>query len=53
MATNGDAELKATKREELRHGLITSSTKRRITELSGLQHRIADNCECRLFVHVR
>ncbi|KAF2028699.1 ARM repeat-containing protein [Setomelanomma holmii] len=43
MAVNGDADTTATKREELRHGLITSSTKRRTTELSGLQHRIADN----------
>jgi len=50
MAVNGDVEQKATRREELRHGLITSSTKRRTTELSGLQHRIADNCE---FWHVR
>lgn len=45
MAVNGDAEIKATRREELRHGLITSSTKRRLTELSGLQHQIADDCE--------
>ncbi|KAH7081910.1 armadillo-type protein [Paraphoma chrysanthemicola] len=42
MAVNGDAETPATKREELRRGLITSSTKRRITELSGLQHRVSD-----------
>jgi hypothetical protein len=46
MAENGDAELKATRREELRHGLITSSTKRRIAELSALQQRSADNGEC-------
>jgi|TARA_R110002003_G_scaffold2027_6_gene23917 hypothetical protein len=45
MAVNGDVDTKATQREELRHGLITSSTKRRITELSGLQHRIADGGE--------
>jgi hypothetical protein len=45
MAANGDVEPKATRREELRHGLITSSTKRRTAELSGLQHRVADNCE--------
>jgi hypothetical protein len=50
MSVNGDAELKASKREELRHGLITSSTKRRITELSGLEHRIADNSECAAYV---
>ncbi|KAF2819606.1 ARM repeat-containing protein [Ophiobolus disseminans] len=43
MAANGDVDQKATRREELRHGLITSSTKRRTTELSGLQHRVADN----------
>lgn len=45
MAANGDAEPKASRREQLRQGLITSSTKRRTTELSGLQHRVADNCE--------
>ncbi|KAH8727785.1 armadillo-type protein [Phaeosphaeriaceae sp. PMI808] len=43
MAVNGDADSKATRREELRHGLITSSTKRRTTELSSLQHQIVDN----------
>jgi hypothetical protein len=54
MAANGDADQKAAKREELRHGLLTSSTKRRTTELSGLQHRIADNSECRVCaLHVR
>jgi hypothetical protein len=52
MAVNGDAELKAVKREEMRHGLITSSTKRRISELSGVQHRIDDNCACRLYVAI-
>jgi hypothetical protein len=46
MAATGDVEQKATRREELRQSLITSSTKRRTTELSGLQNRIADNCEC-------
>jgi hypothetical protein len=50
MSVNGDAELKASKRDELRHGLITSSTKRRVTELSGLEHRIADNSECALLM---
>ena len=45
MAVNGDVESKAMARDELRRGLITSSTKRRITQLSGLQQRIADDCE--------
>ena len=45
MAVNGDVESKAMAREELRQGLITSSTKRRITQLSGVQQRIADDCE--------
>lgn len=45
MAVNGDVESKAMAREELRQGLITSSTRRRITQLSGLQQRIADHCE--------
>jgi hypothetical protein len=49
MAVNGDVESKAMAREELRQGLITSSTKRRITQLSSLQQRIADDCE--RFVH--
>jgi hypothetical protein len=46
MAVNGDAALKAVKREELRHGLTTSSTKRRISELASVQHRIDDDCAC-------
>lgn len=45
MAVNGDVESKVMEREELRQGLITSSTKRRITQLSSLQQRIADDCE--------
>jgi hypothetical protein len=32
-------------REELRRALLTSSTKRRLAELSSLQHRFAQNCE--------
>ncbi|KAH7354576.1 armadillo-type protein [Pyrenochaeta sp. MPI-SDFR-AT-0127] len=40
MAVNGDAKSQAISREELRHGLITSSTKRRIAKLSGLQHQV-------------
>jgi hypothetical protein len=48
MAVNGDADQKANSREELRHAILTSSTKRRTTELSGLQTRIADNSECRM-----
>jgi hypothetical protein len=52
MAVNGDADSKPTSNGDLRHGLITSSTKRRITELSGLQHQVAhdgelgDTCSC-------
>ena len=32
--------------DQLRPKLITSSTKRRVNELSGLQHQVADDCEC-------
>ena len=46
MAVNGDAESQAANRDELRQKLITSSTKRRINELSGLQQQLADDCEC-------
>lgn len=46
MAANGDAEAQALDRDALRQKLITSSTKRRIHELSGLQHRVADDGEC-------
>jgi hypothetical protein len=46
MAVNGDAESQAINRDGLRQRLITSSTKRRINELSGLQHQVADDCEC-------
>lgn len=45
MAVNGDATVKAVKRDELRHGLITSSTKRRVTELSGLHTQIEQDGE--------
>ncbi|KAJ4375282.1 translational activator of GCN4 [Neocucurbitaria cava] len=43
MAVNGDANSQAIDREKLRQKLITSSTKRRRAELSGLQHRVADD----------
>ncbi|KAL6704150.1 translational activator of GCN4 [Coniothyrium glycines] len=43
MAVNGDAELPAVHRDGLRQKLITSSTKRRIAELAGLQHKVADD----------
>jgi hypothetical protein len=46
MAVNGDAEARAIRRDELRPKLITSSTKRRVHELSGLQHHVADDGEC-------
>ncbi|KAF2257769.1 ARM repeat-containing protein [Lojkania enalia] len=38
MATGGVNDTHAIDREELRRGLVTSSTKRRISELSGVQH---------------
>ena len=50
MAVNGDAELRPDARGELRHGLITSSKKRRVNELSSLQHKAADDGECALDV---
>ena len=43
---HGDVEAQALDRDGLRQKLITSSTKRRIHELSGLQHQAADDCEC-------
>ncbi|KAI4909720.1 hypothetical protein J4E85_011542 [Alternaria conjuncta] len=43
MAVNGDAESRAIHRDELRPKLITSSTKRRVNELSGLQTKVADD----------
>lgn len=46
MAVNGDAEAQALDRDRLWQKLITSSTKRRIHELSGLQQQVADDCEC-------
>ena len=52
MAVNGDAESRAIHRDELRPKLITSSTKRRVNELSGLQTKVADDCECLWGLHV-
>lgn len=46
MTVNGDAEAPAMSRDGLRQRLITSSTKRRLQELSGLQHQAVDECEC-------
>ncbi|KAF2735399.1 ARM repeat-containing protein [Polyplosphaeria fusca] len=40
---NGVNDTHAIDRAELRRGLITSSTKRRISELSGLQHQFEDD----------
>ena len=45
MTVNGDAESQAMSRDGLRQKLITSSTKRRVNELSGLQHQVVDECE--------
>ncbi|RAQ99084.1 translational activator [Stemphylium lycopersici] len=42
MTVNGDAEAPAMSRDGLRQRLITSSTKRRLQELSGLQHQAVD-----------
>ncbi|KAF1848328.1 translational activator [Cucurbitaria berberidis CBS 394.84] len=43
MSVNGDAKSQAIDRAQLRQRLITSSTKRRRAELSGLQHQVADD----------
>lgn len=45
MAVDGAGNSQAIDRDELRRGLVTSSTKRRITELSGLQHQVEDDCK--------
>ena len=42
-ASNGTAS--AIDRAELRQGLVTSSTKRRIAELAELQHHVEDDSE--------
>jgi hypothetical protein len=39
---NGEHDAAPIDRLELRRGLVTSSTKRRISELSGLQHQFQD-----------
>ena len=43
MAVDG-ASAQQLDRDELRRGLVTSSTKRRIHELSGLQHQVEGDC---------
>ncbi|KAF1963608.1 translational activator [Byssothecium circinans] len=43
MASDGAGNSTAIDRAEVRKGLKTSSTKRRIAELSGLQHTVADD----------
>ncbi|KAF2792098.1 translational activator [Melanomma pulvis-pyrius CBS 109.77] len=42
MAVDGANSSPALDRHEVRRALVTSSTKRRISELSGLQHQVAD-----------
>jgi len=48
MAVDG-ASLQAIDRDELRRGLVTSSTKRRVYELASLEHQVAGDCECRMY----
>jgi hypothetical protein len=53
MAVSEDAGSRAMNRDELRQKLITSSTKRRVTELSSLQNHVADSgkqCQWTLFL---
>lgn len=45
MAANGVGSAQVLDRAELRRALVTSSTKRRISELSGLHHQIEDGCK--------
>jgi hypothetical protein len=42
MAVDGANSAQALDRHELRQALVTSSTKRRIAELSGVQHHVSD-----------
>jgi hypothetical protein len=42
MAVDGANTSQALDRHELRQALVTSSTKRRITELASLQHQVSD-----------
>lgn len=45
MAVDGASNAHAVDRTELRQALVTSSTKRRISELSGLQHQFGEDCK--------
>lgn len=45
MAVDGASNALALDRDELRRALTTSSTKRRISELSGLQRQFDHDCE--------
>jgi hypothetical protein len=46
MAVDGASSAQAVDRVELRQALVTSSTKRRISELASLQHQFEDECKC-------
>lgn len=46
MAVEGASDVHGIDRNELRRGLVTSSTKRRTAELSGLQHQVEGGGEC-------
>ncbi|KAF2747097.1 ARM repeat-containing protein [Sporormia fimetaria CBS 119925] len=43
MAENGQTSAHAIDRADVRRALVTSSTKRRVSELTGLQHKLADD----------
>jgi hypothetical protein len=45
MAADEASNASAMDRMELRQGLVTSSTKRRIAELQGLQHQVEEDGE--------
>jgi hypothetical protein len=44
MAVDGVSNGTGLDRAELRRAIVTSSTKRRISELSSLQHQLEDDC---------
>ena len=46
MAVDGATEARTVDRNELRRALVTSSTKRRISELSGLPQQFEHDCMC-------
>lgn len=52
MAVAGPDESHAIDREELRRGVVTSSTKRRITELAHLEHKFAQDGRTHFRAHI-